>query len=327
MGRDRRPARRALRRGRVARRLLPRCRVDPPRSTCGRPVGRGRESRAWRHLSNRRDRAAARSGYRWCSGARQRCQPRADWRRAMRPGMRYSLIVGALLVGSAGLAACGGSDEPEGDPLPAEVDAILTASARGDGRRDERALRARPLGCAGVHRHVRVARRSTRWTAASRRPLRPTPCSPSTVDGSLKTKLGAVAIDGDGVVVEPGHRHVRAAAGRLRHRPVARSSIPRAGGGRCSPSCRTPSSSARRTAAASATTIRGVAPAAQMEIITAGLVHDQDVAIDFWMRRDTGLVTAAEFTTTFEGADHRLGARAERLRRRRSRSSPPEVDD
>ena len=30
-------------------------------------------------------------------------------------------------------------------------------------------------------------------------------------------------------------------------------------------------------------------------------MRDQDVAIDFWLKRDTGLVTAAEFSTVFEG--------------------------
>ena len=47
--------------------------------------------------------------------------------------------------------------------------------------------------------------------------------------------------------------------------------------------------------------MRGVGPAEQMEIVTAGLVRDQDVAIDFWLKRDTALVTAAEFSTVFEG--------------------------
>ena len=49
--------------------------------------------------------------------------------------------------------------------------------------------------------------------------------------------------------------------------------------------------------------ISGVAPAANIEIISAGLVRDQDVAIDFWIHPVTGLVTAAEFTTTYQGAD------------------------
>lgn len=44
--------------------------------------------------------------------------------------------------------------------------------------------------------------------------------------------------------------------------------------------------------------VRGTAPAAQIEVITAGLVDDQDVVIDFWLDPVTGLVRAAEFDTT-----------------------------
>ena len=49
--------------------------------------------------------------------------------------------------------------------------------------------------------------------------------------------------------------------------------------------------------------ISGVAPAANIEKISAGLVRDQDVPIDFWIHPVTGLVTAAEFTTTYQGAE------------------------
>jgi lipoprotein LprG len=48
--------------------------------------------------------------------------------------------------------------------------------------------------------------------------------------------------------------------------------------------------------------IRGTAPAAQVREITVGLVRDQDVEVDFWIHPDTHLVTAAEFTTTVDGA-------------------------
>lgn len=47
--------------------------------------------------------------------------------------------------------------------------------------------------------------------------------------------------------------------------------------------------------------IHGSAPAERMEAIPAGLVKAQDVPIDLWLRRDTGLVTAAEFSTAFDG--------------------------
>ena len=32
-------------------------------------------------------------------------------------------------------------------------------------------------------------------------------------------------------------------------------------------------------------------------------MRDQDVPVDFWIHPSTGLVTAAEFTTTIDGAD------------------------
>ena len=49
--------------------------------------------------------------------------------------------------------------------------------------------------------------------------------------------------------------------------------------------------------------VRGVADAADVRNITVDLVRDQDVPIDFWIHPSTGLVTAAEFTTTIDGGD------------------------
>jgi lipoprotein LprG len=48
--------------------------------------------------------------------------------------------------------------------------------------------------------------------------------------------------------------------------------------------------------------IRGTAPAEQVRNITVGLVRDQDVPVDVWVHPDTNLVTAAEFTTVLDGA-------------------------
>jgi lipoprotein LprG len=49
--------------------------------------------------------------------------------------------------------------------------------------------------------------------------------------------------------------------------------------------------------------VRGVAPAAEVRNITVDLVRDQDVPVDLWIHPSTFLVTAAEFTTTIDGAD------------------------
>lgn len=57
--------------------------------------------------------------------------------------------------------------------------------------------------------------------------------------------------------------------------------------------------------------IRGVATAAQMKIITAGLVGNQDVAIDFWIQPVTGLVRSAEFTTDASQNDGGVAADVE----------------
>ena len=49
--------------------------------------------------------------------------------------------------------------------------------------------------------------------------------------------------------------------------------------------------------------IRGTAPAARVEVVTAGLVSGQDVTIDLWLHPVTAVVTAAEFSTTHAGTD------------------------
>jgi len=49
--------------------------------------------------------------------------------------------------------------------------------------------------------------------------------------------------------------------------------------------------------------ISATAPAAQIEIITARLVRDQDVDIEFWIQPVTGNVRAAEFTTATPEGD------------------------
>lgn len=48
--------------------------------------------------------------------------------------------------------------------------------------------------------------------------------------------------------------------------------------------------------------IRGTAPAAEIQNITAGLVRDQAVEVDLWIHPGTSLVTRAEFDTVIDGA-------------------------
>lgn len=48
--------------------------------------------------------------------------------------------------------------------------------------------------------------------------------------------------------------------------------------------------------------LTGIAPATEMQSITAGLVRGQDVELDLWLHPVTALVTAVEFETTFDGS-------------------------
>ncbi|HEX4984185.1 MAG TPA: LppX_LprAFG lipoprotein [Ilumatobacteraceae bacterium] len=204
-------------------------------------------------------------------------------------------------VACLALTGCAGSDEPEGDPLPAESTAILTASARAMG--DVTSVRF-TLDRSGSPVYIdtfeSLALDSVdgRFTA----PASADAVLTVEVDGSLKTQLGAVAIDDtvwlsnpvtgifeplpDGYDIDPsrffdpegGWRPLLAEL----QDPVLVGEVDRDG---------------------ERYQISGVAPADNIEIISAGLVRDQDVAIDFWIHTVTGLVTAAEFTTTYRGAD------------------------
>jgi hypothetical protein len=48
--------------------------------------------------------------------------------------------------------------------------------------------------------------------------------------------------------------------------------------------------------------LTGTAPADRMQAITAGLVRGQDVDLDLWLHPVTAAVTAVEFSTDFDGA-------------------------
>ena len=52
--------------------------------------------------------------------------------------------------------------------------------------------------------------------------------------------------------------------------------------------------------------IAATAPAAQVEVITARLVRNQDVAIEFWIQPVTGEVREARFSAEFDGGEVQL---------------------
>jgi hypothetical protein len=196
-------------------------------------------------------------------------------------------------------AACGGDAEPEGDPLPAVATTIVDASSAAMAAVTSVRFDLRRSG-ADVYidqfESLALDKIKGRFSA----PGSADAVLSVTVDGSLKTELGAVAlgeqvwlsnpVTGKFEVLDTGYdidpatffdpqRGWGPLMGTLTD--VVLVGVEDRGGKRYH--------------------VRGVGPAAQMEIITAGLVVDQDVTIDFWLKRDTALVTAAEFSTVFRG--------------------------
>ena len=221
----------------------------------------------------------------------------------MRPGIWRNLIVGAVLVASAGAAtaACGGSDEPEGDPLPAEVGAILTASAREMGDvTSARFTLARSGAPVYIDTYESLALDGVDGRFAA--PASADAVLTVEVDDSLKTKLGAVAIDDEVWLSNP-------VTGVFEPLPAGYDIDPSQffdpeGGWRpLLAELQDPVLVGEVDRDGKRYQISGVAPAANIETISAGLVRDQDVPINFWIHPVTGLVTAAEFTTTYQGAE------------------------
>ena len=213
---------------------------------------------------------------------------------------RGRALAGAILGGIAVAAVgCGGSDEPEGDPLPAEPRAIVTASAEAMG--DVTSVRF-TLERSGAPVFIDTFE-SLALEAVDGRFAAPSSADAVLtveVNGSLKTKLGAVALDDTIWLSNP-------VTGVFEPLPdgydIDPSSFfdPQHGWRPLLSGLREAELVGEEDRGGSRYHITGVAPAAQVEIISAGLVRDQDVAIDFWIHPVTGLVTAAEFTTTIHG--------------------------
>lgn len=197
------------------------------------------------------------------------------------------------------LTSCSADTEPEGTPLPAVAETILATSSTAMGEvtsvRFELERGGAPVfidtfGSLAIDKIV------GRFSA----PASADAALTVTIDGSLTTQLGAVAIDDTvwlsnpvtgtfetlpmGYDIDPstffdpetGWRPLLADLGG-----VELIGEEERGGRRYH--------------------VRGTAPAERVEVVTAGLVSNQDVLIDLWLRRDTALVTAAEFSTTFDG--------------------------
>ena len=211
----------------------------------------------------------------------------------MRTTSTWLFVVAFGFLGTA----CGGGGEPEGEPLPAEVNRILDASSAAMG--DVTSVRF-ALDRTGADvfidefESLALDKLKGRFSA----PDRADAVLTVTVDGSLTTDLGAVAVGGTVWLSNPvtGKFEVLNTGYDI---DPATFFDPEIGWGPLMAELTDAVLVGVEDRGGKRYHVRGVAPAERMEIITAGLVRDQDVTIDFWLKRDTALVTAAEFSTVF----------------------------
>jgi hypothetical protein len=203
----------------------------------------------------------------------------------------FGLACGLLVAG------CGGGSEPEGEPLPAEANSILDASSTGMAKVTSVRFAVERSGAAvfiDEFESLALDKLKGRFSA----PDRADAVLTVTVDESLTTDLGAVAVGGEVWLSNPvtGKFEVLNTGYDI---DPATFFDPEIGWGPLMAELTDVVLVGVEDRGGKRYHVRGVAPAERMEIITAGLVRDQDVTIDFWLKRDTALVTAAEFSTVF----------------------------
>lgn len=214
----------------------------------------------------------------------------------MRTAVRHVVVVAC---GFVALAGCGDDAEPEGEVLPAVAATIVDAAAAAMGDVTSVRFQLERSGAAvyvDTFESLALEKVVGRFSA----PASADAALTVTVDGSLTTKLGAVAIDGTVWLSNPVTGTFEALPPGYDIDPSAFFD-PENGWRPLLAELREVTLVGEDDRGGKRYHVRGVAPAEQVEVITAGLVKDQDVLIDLWMRRDSALVTAAEFSTTFDG--------------------------
>lgn len=214
---------------------------------------------------------------------------------------RFAFACATAVLSSCAFVACGGSDgEPEGEPLPADVETVLAAASTSMGEVTSVRVELKRSGAPTFideFDSIRLDELEGRYEAPSSADA----VLDVTIDGTEHARLGAVAFEGDVWLSNP----------------ITGTFEPLPSGYDIDPAAFFDPVNGWRPLLAELTDVqlvgeedrggtryhvRGTAAAERMKAITAGLV-EQELRIDFWMRRDTGLVTASEFTTTFEGQE------------------------
>lgn len=227
------------------------------------------------------------------------------------PRGRLLATVAALTAGAFIAAACGSGDgsagaataaEPTGEPLPADAETILDASAATMGATTSVAFQLERDG-APVYIDEFDSISINRADGQFEVPRSAQALLEVEVNGDLTTELAAIALDDDIWLSNP----------------VTGDFEPLPPGIELDPSMFFDPENGWQPLMSGLTdvTLHGIverdgadryhlsatAPAEQVEIITARLVRDVSVDIDFWLQPVNGAVMAAEFTTEFPDGD------------------------
>ena len=217
-------------------------------------------------------------------------------------GLRRPLTSGALILALIGgvMAACGGDDDLGGDPMAADPAVILPAAAEAMGSVESVRFELERGGAPVFIDEVD----SLAFDKAIGRvevPGRADALLDVTVNGNLATQLGAVAFDGDTWLSNP-------ITGDFEPLPAGYDIDPtlffdpKGGWQPLIEGLQDVTFLGTEDKDGQRYHLRGTGPADQLEVVTARLVRNQDVVIDFWVHPVTGLVTAVEFDTDDDGA-------------------------
>jgi lipoprotein LprG len=208
---------------------------------------------------------------------------------------RTGILVASIVVG---LVGCGGGSSPSGPTIPPDAGAITdaAAAAMGDVRSVEFEVErgGAPIfidSFGSIALDGIVGQFSIPTSAQA--------VIDVTVDGSLRTQLAAIAIDDEVWLSNPVTGNYETLPDGYDIDP-SRFFDPENGWRPLLANLTDVELVGLEDRDGDAYHVRGTAPAAQIEAITAGLVDDQDVVIDFWIDPVTGLVRAAEFDTTVD---------------------------
>lgn len=216
----------------------------------------------------------------------------------MTHGRRSSFVAVILAAFALLVGACGGGEDLGGEPMAQDPTVLLPVSAQAMG--DVTTVRF-DLERSGALVYIDTVESLSLDEVTGRfaAPNSADALLTVTIDGNLSTKLGAVSIEGTTWLSNP----ITGAFEELGPGYDIDPSMffdPKGGWRPLMESLEDARFVAQEDRDGTRYHLTAVAPAAEVEVITAGLVRNQPVEMDLWLHPVSGLVTAVEFDTEID---------------------------